>query len=93
MDARPFRREVEAAWQQRLDRARSRYEEKVAIRQKMVAERKVWPINLAPDPDGRFALHLALQEESVARQEYMRVLRIFMKLILHGTPPDEDSDS
>ena len=40
-------------------------------------------------------LHLALQAESTARTEYMRVLKIFMKLIPHGTPPGEEpvSDS
>ena len=56
---------------------------------------RVWPINLQPDPDGRFALHLALQEESTARTEYLRVLKIFMKLIPDGTPPGEEpvSDS
>jgi hypothetical protein len=59
----------------------------------MLAERSVWPINRQPDPDGRFALHLALQEESEARTEYMRVMRIFTRLIPHGTPPEEDPDS
>jgi hypothetical protein len=59
----------------------------------MVAERPVWPINLEPDPDGRFALNLALQEESAARTEYMRVLKVYTELILHGTPPEEDPGS
>ena len=93
MDARPFRREVEAVWLERLKRARSRYEEKMAIRRQMVAERPVWPISLAPDPDGRFALTLALKEESAARTEYMRLLRIYAGLILHGTPPEEEPGS
>ena len=93
MAARPSRRELEAAWYRRLNRARSRYEAKFAIRKEMVGKRSVWPIDRQPDPDGRFALHLALQEESAARREYMRVLRIFTKLILHGTPPEEDPDS
>ena len=93
VDATPFRREVEAVWLERLKRARSRYEEKMAIRRQMVAERPVWPINLAPDPDGRFALNQALKEESAARTEYMRLLRIFTELILHGTPPEEDPGS
>jgi hypothetical protein len=53
----------------------------------MLAERSVWLINLQRDPDGRFALHLALQEASTARIEYMRVLKIFMKLIPYGTLP------
>jgi hypothetical protein len=55
----------------------------------MVAEHPVWPVNLEPDPDCRFALHLALQEESAARTEYMRLLRIYTGLNLHGTPPEE----
>ena len=93
MDARPFRREVEAAWLERLQRARAHYEEKLAIRRQMVAERPVWPISLAPDPDGRFALNQALKEESEARTEYMRLLRIFTELILHGTPPEEEPRS
>ena len=89
----PLRRELEAEWHQRLNRARSRYEEKLAIRKEMLAERSVWPINLQPDPDGRFALNLARQEESAARTEYMRVLKIFLQLILHGTPPKEEPGS
>ena len=56
--ARLSRRELQAAWQQRLKCARSLYTEKVAIRKEMLAERR----GLEPDPDGRFALHLALQE-------------------------------
>jgi hypothetical protein len=84
---------VEVEWHQRLKRARAFYEEKAAVRKQMLAVRSVWPINRQPDPDGRFALHLALQEESAGRTEYMRVLRIFTRLILHGTPPEEDSDS
>jgi hypothetical protein len=76
-----------------LNRARSHYEEKLAIRKEMLAERSVFPIDLQPDPDGRFALHLALQEESAARTEYVRVLKIFLQLILQGTPPKEGPGS
>jgi len=93
VDARPFRREFEAQWRERVNRARSRNEEKVAIRRQMVGERPVWPISLAPDPDGRFALNQALAEESAARTEYMRLLRIFAELILHGTSPEEEPGS
>lgn len=92
MAARPSRRELRAAWQQRLKRARSPYAEKASIRKEMLAERRgrVWPINLEPDPDGRFALHLALQEESAARTEYMRILRIVNELIREGTLLEEE---
>jgi hypothetical protein len=81
---------LEAAWHQRLNRARSRYEEKAANRKEMSAERSVRPINLQRDPDGRFALNLALQDETTSRTEYMRVLKIFLKLILDGTLPEEE---
>ena len=92
MAARPSRRELQAAWQQRLKHARSLYAEKVAIRKEMLAERRgrVWPINLEPEPDGRFALHLALQEESAARAEYMRILKIFNELMREEKLPEEE---
>jgi hypothetical protein len=97
VDARPSRRELEAAWRERwremLSCARSRYQEKAAIRRQMVDQRRVWPITLEPDPDGRFALYRAVQEESAARTEYMRLLTIYTELILHGTPPEKDPDS
>ena len=50
---------------------------------------RVWPINLEPNPDGRFALHQALQEESAARKEYVRALRMFNELMREGTLPEE----
>ena len=87
------RRELEAAWREGLSRARFRYQDKAAIRRQIVAESPVWPISLEPDPDGRFALYRALQEESAAWTEYMRLLTIYTELILHGTPPDEDPGS
>jgi hypothetical protein len=43
-------RKLEAEWHQRLKRARSRYEEKVAIRKEMLAERSESPINLSLTP-------------------------------------------
>ena len=71
VDLRRSRRQLEAAGRERVDRARSCYEEKAAIRKKMVAERSVWPINREPHPDGRYALSVALQEESAARTEFI----------------------
>jgi hypothetical protein len=58
----------------------------------MLAERRgrVWPINLEPEPDGTFALHPALQEESAALTEYMRILSIFNEFMREGTPPEEE---
>ena len=93
MDAKPLRRELEAAWREGVDSVRARYAEKVAIRRQVVAERPVLPMCLEPDLDGRFALHLALQEESAARTEYMRVLTIHTELILRGMPPEKEPGS
>jgi hypothetical protein len=88
----PSRRELIAAWQQRLKRARSLYAKKAAVCKEMLAERRgrIWPINLKPDPDARFALHLALQEGSAARNEYMRTLKIFNELKREGTLPKDE---
>jgi hypothetical protein len=90
--ARGPSRRVQAAWQQRLKRARSLYKEKAAIRKELLSERRVpvWPINLAPDPDGRFPVHQALREESAARTEYLRIVRIFNELMREGTLPFEE---
>jgi hypothetical protein len=41
VDARPSRRKLEAEWHQRSKRARAFYEEKVAVRKQMLAERSV----------------------------------------------------
>ena len=90
MAAALSRRELEAAWYRRLNHARSRYEAKFALRKEMVGKRLVWPIDRQPDPDGRFALHLALQEELAARTEYMRILRIVNELIREGTLLEEE---
>ena len=89
---RPPRRESKAVWEQRLKAACSLYAEKLAIRKQILAERRgrVWSIDLAPDPDGRFALHLALQEESAARREFMRILKIFTELMREGKLADEE---
>jgi hypothetical protein len=88
----PSARELKAAWQQILKRARSLYAKKLAIRKEMLAESRgrVWPINLKPDPDGRFPLHQALQEESAARTEYMRVLKVFNEFMREGKLPEEE---
>ena len=69
-----------------MKRARSLYAEKVAIGKELLSARRypVWPINLAPEPDGRFALHQALQEESAARTEYMLILIIFNEVMRKG---------
>ena len=40
-------------------------------------------------PDGSLAVRKARQEESVARDEYMRLLRVVTDLIVHGKIPEE----
>jgi hypothetical protein len=98
VDARRSRRELEAARRERVDRARSRYEEKAAIRKEMVAKRSVWPINREPDPDGRYVLSVALQEESAARTAFMCGLTIHSELrtylinpVWHRSPSNQQA--
>ena len=86
----PVRRELEAAWRERLDHTLTRYREKVAIARLLMTERLGLPKNEGFDPDGAFALHKALRSESEALAEFRRVLRILIELILHGTVPVED---
>jgi hypothetical protein len=72
----PVRRELEAAWRERLDHTLIRYRDKAAIARLLMTERLVLPKNEGFDPDGAFALHHALRRESEALREYKRVLTI-----------------
>ncbi len=40
--------------------------------------------------DGAYVLQQALREEMLAERQYLRVLRIFSKLVIEGEIPDED---
>jgi hypothetical protein len=42
-----------------------------------------------PAPDGSYAVRIARQQESAARNEYMRLLRVVNDLIIQGIIPEE----
>ena len=86
------RLELLTKWQQYVNRARSRYELKAAICSELMREcvQAMPSQSTTFDPDGALALHHALQLESEARKDYMRVLRICTELTVHGVIPNED---
>lgn len=85
------RTELESLWRERLSTVRERYAFKTKICESLLAERaETFPRILPPDPDGALALHQALQRQSEALQDYMRILRIFTDLVTDGKMPPED---
>ncbi|MBZ5622870.1 MAG: hypothetical protein LAQ69_29665 [Acidobacteriia bacterium] len=78
--------DVEELWRDRLSEAKARYE--IAVARFRTAAEDVRTRH-TPGPDGSFSVHLAIAEESSARKEYMRVLRVFTDLLLNGRIPDE----
>jgi len=79
------RTELEQVWRTRLNESRTRYDLSVTQCRKVVEEQNQFPM---PAPDGSFAVRKALTQESAARSEYMRVLRIFTDLVVQGKIPD-----
>ena len=71
-------------WRERVLLAREKYELAVGQCREIVKEQQKWPL---PAPDGSAAVKKALQHESLAREEYMRVLRIFTDLMLRRKLP------
>jgi hypothetical protein len=89
-DRPPSREELENLWRTRLDKAADRYNTAKKTYRLVADEDRQ---GLTPSPDGRYAIRQARQEEAAARAEYIRVLRIFTDLILHGKIPKTGSDS
>lgn len=82
----PFpKHEQEDLWRGKLRLARERYEEAAK------AFRTTWAEHFEPRPttDSTFAIQHARKLESQALAEYMRVLKIFTDLLLHGKIPQE----
>ncbi|HTX36831.1 MAG TPA: hypothetical protein VME43_17500 [Bryobacteraceae bacterium] len=82
----PFpKHELEDAWREKLRLARERYEEAAK------AFRASWEEHSEgrPTTDSTFAIQHARKLESHALAEYMRVLKIFADLLLHGRVPEE----
>jgi hypothetical protein len=84
-DQRQLRAEVEQVWRARLADSRRKYDLSVAQCRNALAEQKRFAM---PAPDGSFAVRQALLRESTARDEYMRVLKVFTDLVIRGTIPD-----
>jgi hypothetical protein len=74
------------AWHARVMSARKKYD--LAVSLTRIASQDFRTRQL-PTPDGGSNLVGALRTESRARDEYMRVLRIFSDLVLRGEIPKE----
>jgi hypothetical protein len=85
----PIRKQdVEEIWRRRLSEAKGRYE--VAVARFQTASEEFRNHHTTP-PDGGFGVHLAIAAESSARKEYMRVLRLYTDLLLHGKVPEDNA--
>jgi hypothetical protein len=88
--SREDRRRCEEIWRERLRQAEIRFQLAAAHSRQMHAE---YSSGSMPSPDGQPALRKALKKENAARAEYMRVLRLFSRLILYGEHPEEKKTS
>jgi hypothetical protein len=84
---RTTRPEMEALWHERVRAARGRYCAASAKHHEALEERQQ---SLIPGVDGTHAIRQAAKVEAMARQEYMRVLRIFTALVVEGEVPPQD---
>jgi hypothetical protein len=77
---------IQEAWRTRVEVARVKYDQAVAEFRRVLKDQRDYPL---PSPDGSGAIRKARQEESVARREYIQVLKVFADLIMHGRLPPE----
>jgi len=75
--------EVRILWHGRLNEARLAYERAVAQTEAALKE------GVAAAPDAALARRLALFRESAAREEYVRILKIYADLVVRGISPEE----
>ena len=80
----PFRAELEALWRKRLDEAADRHEVAKQNLRKVLDNLNQ---GLPTPPDGSDAVRQAALEETAARNEHMRMLKIFSDLLLHDKTP------
>lgn len=78
---------IEAAWLERLNAALKRLQEAEWNTKHLVVEAKTMPSTV-----GSSALQTALRHERFAREEYMRVLRLFTDLVVLGEAPTEEGE-
>ncbi|HTS67206.1 MAG TPA: hypothetical protein VMH28_34515 [Candidatus Acidoferrales bacterium] len=77
--------ELRALWQARLDAARTAYQEAVAQMEIVLEQGDT----AKGTPDPALTRRLALFREAAAREEYVRVLRIYSDLVVHNVEPAE----
>jgi hypothetical protein len=80
------RLELQGRWRDRLETARQKYNVAVVRCTTVKAEQTQCSL---PAPDGSHAFRIARQEESAARNEYMRLVRVVNDLIIQGIIPEE----
>lgn len=78
--------ELEALW---LDRVQAACEQRALAAAHCKRVLGDLTVSLTTEPDGSFAVRQARLAESHARSEYMRTLRVFTDLVIHGKIPDE----
>jgi hypothetical protein len=83
-------KQVEQIWRAKFRQAQDRYQFATANTRRLQAE---YSTSSVPPADGDFAVRNALRNENEARSEYMRVLHVFTKLILHGERPEENTQA
>lgn len=81
-----YRIALEDHWRKKLDAANASY------RSAYAHSRRVWDEHFdvhGINADGALAVQQASQAESLARQEYAKILRIFSDLVTAGRIPEE----
>jgi hypothetical protein len=78
-------RAVEEHWAKRVKTARSNYQIAESQLRRAVAGQWKWP---EPEPHGSALVHAARIEKLAARNEYVRALKTFSELLLHGEGHD-----
>jgi len=79
-----FNLSAKEIWRARLEESRVVYEQATAHFTAVLSEQKLRPI---PATDGALAIRQARLNESAAREEYMKVLKIFTDLVLSDKTP------
>jgi hypothetical protein len=79
--------ELTDVWTARLHQSRAVYDSAVSRFREVLADQHK---GLMPAPDGSQAVRNARLQESAARNEHMRILRIFTELVVAGKIPEDD---
>jgi hypothetical protein len=82
----PSQKLLEDLWRERLDAHRASYRQAKIVYAQALKENAE---GLCPGTGGAASIQIALRAENRALSEYLRVLKIFTDLILHGDVPEE----